>query len=143
MMWLFAASLLVILEMFTGTFYLLMIAAGLVAGGLVALVGGTVETQFAVAAVVGSIATYGLCRSKLGATMKNDVARDPNVNLDIGQRLTVDVWHGSAEPRTARIVYRGALWDVELEPDSDAIPGEFVIREVRGNRLIVSNSRTK
>jgi membrane protein implicated in regulation of membrane protease activity len=40
----------------------------------------------------------------------------------------------------ARVSYRGALWDVELLSGADARPGLFVIREVRGNRLIVSNS---
>jgi hypothetical protein len=35
-------------------------------------------------------------------------------------------------------MYRGALWDVELAPGVTATPGQFVIREVRGSRLIVA-----
>jgi hypothetical protein len=39
----------------------------------------------------------------------------------------------------ARVMYRGAMWDVELEAGAAAQPGSFIIREVRGNRLIVAN----
>jgi membrane protein implicated in regulation of membrane protease activity len=141
MMWFVLAGVLVILEMFTGTFYLLMIGVGMTAGGVSALMGASGEVQLLVAAVVGVIATYGLRRSKLGKVTRRDVARDPNVNLDIGQHVMVEAWSGSeGEARTARVTYRGAQWDVELEHGASARPGSFVIREVRGSRLIVGNS---
>lgn len=139
--WFGLAGALVILEMFTGTFYLLMMATGFAAGGIAALSGLAGEAQFALAAIVGVIATYGLRRSKWGKAQRNDAARDPNVNLDIGQLLVIEDWNGEAgQAQTARAMYRGALWDVELESDAVARPGSFVIREVRGNRLIVANS---
>ncbi|HJV82687.1 NfeD family protein [Noviherbaspirillum sp.] len=136
MIWFILVGVVVILEMFTGTFYLLMIGIGLAAGGVTALVGASDGAQLVVAAIVGSIATYGLRRSKWGRTARREVARDPNVNLDIGQTLVVDAWSGNA----ARTTYRGAQWDVELEHGARAQPGVFVIREVRGSRLIVANS---
>jgi hypothetical protein len=37
----------------------------------------------------------------------------------------------------ARVMYRGALWDVELIPGSDTQAGHYTIRAVRGSRLIV------
>jgi membrane protein implicated in regulation of membrane protease activity len=55
--WLVAAGVLVILELFTGTFYLLMIAIGLAAGAIVALAGPGVPAQAIVAAIVGVLAT--------------------------------------------------------------------------------------
>lgn len=138
MLWFAITGTLVILEMFTGTFYLLMMAIGFAAGGMVAFVGASSAVQLIVAAIVGVIATYSLRKSKLGRTTKNDAARDPNVNLDIGQTLVVDTWHGAGSGvRTARVKYRGALWDVELEHGAPALPGEYVIREVRGSRLVV------
>lgn len=138
MIWGVFAGMLVVLEMFTGTFYLLMIAIGFVAGGLAAAFGMGREVQLVCAGIVGAISTYGLRRSKWGPFARRHVTRDPNVNLDIGQTLTVDAWNGDG--RTARAMYRGALWDVELEHGTDTAPGTFVIREVRGNRLIVSKS---
>lgn len=136
--WLVLAGMLVILEMFTGTFYLLMIAIGMAVGAIAALSGMTDEVQLTAAAIVGVIATYGLRRSKLGRFSRRDAARDPNVNLDIGQTLVVDAWNDDG--RTARAMYRGALWDIELEHGGQTKPGLFVIREVRGSRLIVANN---
>lgn len=132
MVWLALAGMLVILEMFSGTFYLLMIALGMVAGALAALLGLSAELQILLAALVGAVAALALRRRR---PRKNDAARDPNINLDIGQSLHVSHWHEG----TARAMYRGALWDVELAHGAHARTGQFVIREVRGSRLIVSN----
>lgn len=138
MLWFVVGGTLVVLEMFSGTFYLLMVAIGFFAGGLVALTGASTSVQLTVAAIVGVIATYGLRRSKWGKAGEIDVARNPDVNLDIGQALIVDVWGGEQDGiRTARVMYRGAQWDVELEAGAPAVPGTYIIHEVRGSRLIV------
>jgi membrane protein implicated in regulation of membrane protease activity len=135
--WFVLAGILVILEMFTGTFYLLMIALGLVAGGLAAMAG----VQLVAAAVLGSAATFSLRRSRFGKWQKIDAAGDPNINLDIGQTLHVDEWKNTPDGiSTARVMYRGAMWDIELAPGSSARAGMFIIREVRGNRLVVANN---
>ena len=142
MIWLVAAGGVVILELFSGTFYLLMIAIGIVAGAAVAYAGGTLEVQLIVAAIVGLLATITLRHSRLGRISRTDAARDPNVNLDIGQTITVDAWHsppaGGKRP-TARVMYRGAPWDVELSLEGPALPGQYIIREIQGSRLIVGS----
>lgn len=135
-LWLIMAGVLVVLEMFTGTFYLLMIAVGLGFGALAALFGMSVPMQTVVAAVVGVVATGILHRSRFGRPAKHNVARDPNMNIDIGQHLTVAEWQGGR----ARVMYRGALWDVELGQGAIPEAGSFKIVEVQGNRLIVANS---
>lgn len=139
--WFGLAGILLVFEMFTGTFYLLMIALGVAAGGVAALAGIDEASQLAVAAIVGMVATFALRRSKWGRTAWRSAESAPDVNLDIGQTLVVDAWDGAeGGTRTARAMYRGALWDVELEAGSAAQPGVFVIREVRGSRLIVGSS---
>lgn len=134
--WLVAAGATAILELFTGTFYLLMIAIGLATGALAALAGAGTPAQTIVAALVGLVATAVLRRSKFGRPTRSDTARDPNVNLDIGQTVNVPQWQDG----TARVMYRGAQWDVELAPGAHALtaPGQYTIREVRGSRLIVA-----
>lgn len=137
--WLAAAGATVILELFVGTFYLLMIAIGLAAGGAAALLGFAPALQLLVAALVGVAATVALRRSRYGrAQQRVQAERDPNVNLDIGQTVHVPAWHDNV----ARVMYRGALWDVELDsalaPGAIAAPGPYIIREVRGSRLIVA-----
>lgn len=139
MVWTMLAGGLVILEMFIGTFYLLMIAIGMGSGALVALAGEPWALQLLTAALVGIVCTVVLRRSRWGRLPRSDAARDPNVNLDIGQTVEVGEWsadHGA--PRRARVMYRGAMWDVELEEGAPAVAGTFVIREVRGSRLVVS-----
>jgi membrane protein implicated in regulation of membrane protease activity len=59
MVWLAAAGVLIVLELFTGTFYLLMMAIGLAFGALAAWLGAAMPVQTIVAAVVG-IAGTGL-----------------------------------------------------------------------------------
>lgn len=136
MTWLAMAGVLVVLELFTGTFYLLMIAVGLGFGAVAALLGMSVPVQIIAAAVVGVIATELLRRRRFGMGARGVAARDPNVNIDIGQAVTVDQWHAGK----ARVMYRGALWDVELAPGAAADAGQFRIVEVQGSRLILTNS---
>ena len=132
-MWLLAAGVLVVLELLTGTFYLLMIAVGLAAGAAAAFAGSSGPVQTVTAAVVGVLATGLLYRSKYGKSSGVDAALDPNINMDIGQTVTVPAWQNGM----ARVMYRGALWDVELAPGAAPAPGLYTIREVRGSRLIV------
>jgi membrane protein implicated in regulation of membrane protease activity len=139
MIWLALAGVVIVLEMFTGTFYLLMLGIGLTAGALVALAGAAIPWQFATAALVGLFATLALRRSRFGTMHGPEAARDPNVNLDIGQEITVASWTTVQGASTARAVYRGALWDVDLAPGDIAQPGIFIIREVKGNRFIVAS----
>lgn len=131
--WFILAGLVLAAEMLTGTFYLLMISVGLVAGGLVALGGFDLNIQAVVAAVVWIIATLILRKTQWGKSQSTDSERDPNVNMDIGQNITVDVW---ASGRQTRVMHRGAMWDVELLK-GEAVPGDYIIREVRGSRLFV------
>jgi membrane protein implicated in regulation of membrane protease activity len=136
MNWLVGAGILVIAELFTGTFYLLMIAIGLAFGGIAALLGFSGPIQTLIAAAVGLVATSILHRSRFGRPSRQSPGRDQNVNLDIGARVAVPAWQGGR----ARVMYRGALWDVELGPGALAEAGEFRIVEVQGSRLIVANA---
>ena len=136
MNWLVGAGILVIAELFTGTFYLLMIAIGLAVGGIAALLGLSGPIQTLIAAATGLVATSILHRSRFGRPAKTVASRDQNVNLDIGGRVTVPSWQDGR----ARVMYRGALWDVELGPGALPEAGEYRIVEVQGNRLIVANS---
>ncbi|MES2040756.1 MAG: NfeD family protein [Pseudomonadota bacterium] len=140
MMWMILAGLVVIFELFTGTFYLLMISIGLVAGALAAVFQLGSESQMIVAAVVGALATAALHKSKYGWKENANAARDPNVNMDIGQTLQVNEWKELGNGKfAARTMYRGAMWDVELQ-HSAGYPGAYVIEEIQGSRLIVKPS---
>jgi membrane protein implicated in regulation of membrane protease activity len=135
--WLVVAGVVVICELFTGTFYLLMFALGLVSASIASLLISSMQLQMLIAAVVGSAATVALHNSKYGWKQRGDAARDPNVNIDIGQQLRVDEWQEQGNGiSVARTKYRGAMWDVELR-HAHANAGMFVIEAVEGSRLIV------
>jgi membrane protein implicated in regulation of membrane protease activity len=137
--WLATAGVLVILELFTGTFYLLMIAIGLAVGGIVALAGAALPAQAIAAGVVGVVATVLLHRirfARVARAGRQGATRDRNVNLDIGARLTVPAW----DRGRARVMYRGALWDVELGQGATERAGDFRIVEVLGSRLVVADA---
>lgn len=135
--WLVLAGVVVICELFTGTFYLLMFALGLVSASIASLLISSMQLQMLIAAVVGSAATVALHNSKYGWKQRGDAARDPNVNIDIGQQLRVEEWQEQGNGISiARTKYRGAMWDVELR-HAHANAGMFVIEAVEGSRLIV------
>lgn len=135
MFWAIFAGVLVIAELFSGTFYLLMVAIGMGAGALTALARVDMPGQTLVAALVAAVATLLLRRMKHHRGDKVPAGANPDVNIDIGQTVSVAAWQGSA----ARVMYRGAMWDVELAPGLAAAPGVFIIREIRGSRLIVGH----
>ena len=126
---------LVIAELLTGTFYLLVIAVAFGAAGVAALLGGPVVLQWATAAAVSLGGTLWLRQSRFGRRLRDRAVSDHVQNMDVGQTLRVDQW---APNRTARASYRGATWDVDLAPGEVAASGEFVIREIHANRLIVA-----
>ncbi|KWR91793.1 NfeD family protein [Cupriavidus sp. IDO] len=133
--WFVAAVVLVIVELATGTFYLLMVALGLVAGGVGAWFGLEPGAQTLLAALVAIALIAALRRTRFGRLRRSTAATDPDVNLDIGQVLEVPAWDAY---RRARVPYRGADWTVELAPDYAAAPGRFRIVAVQGCTLIVS-----
>ncbi|MES2207804.1 MAG: NfeD family protein [Pseudomonadota bacterium] len=139
--WLVVAAAMAMLEMFTGTLYLLMIAIGCAVGGLAAWMGASTMISLLVSGGIAIVAMYTLSRSKLVKVhKKTDAAHDPNINLDIGQALSIKQWDTSEGVAKARVMHRGAMWDVELAPGATALPGLFTILEVRGSHFIVSNT---
>jgi membrane protein implicated in regulation of membrane protease activity len=136
--WILWAGALIGAELFTGTFYLLMLALGLIAGGIAAYAGLSPAWQLIIAAVVGIVATVALRRSRFGRLRREAAERDPNVSMDIGQPIVIDAWQHVGNAYVARVPYRGALWDVDLEAGSQPLPGQFFICEIHGSRLIVA-----
>jgi len=130
--WMVLAFGLLILELLTGTFYLLVIAVAIAAGGLTNLAGAPFELQLVVAAAIGLAGSLWLRRSRFGRQ-----GDDPGTlqSFDIGQVVRIDSWGAG---NTARANYRGAEWDVLLAPGETPVPGDFVIRSVQGSRLVVA-----
>lgn len=131
-LWWVAAGLLVAAELFTGTFYLLMIALGAAAAALAAHAGASATMQVVAAAVVGGGATalWHWKRARSPRSAPSESNRD--VNLDIGQAVNVPSWDADG---SGRVSYRGASWAVRWSGEGPPAPGEHVIVAVRGSEL--------
>ncbi len=131
--WILAGSA-VIVELLTGTFYLLMLALGLSAGALAAHMGAGVVTQLVAAALVGgsAVTAWRVQRGRQPARVSPNADRD--VNLDVGETVQVDAWNPDG---TASVRYRGAQWIVVHRTGHVPSTGAHVVVEVVGSRLVV------
>lgn len=132
-LWWVLVGVLVVLELLTGSFYLLMIALGAVAAAVVAHLGFSLSTQLVVMAVVasGAVAAWHF---KRGKTPNVPTQANASVNMDVGAEVTVEQWNND---RSASVKYRGASWTVLAVAGTECVPGLHRVREVSGNRLIV------
>jgi membrane protein implicated in regulation of membrane protease activity len=133
--WWVLAGLAVIAELTTGTFYLLMLAFGMVAAAVAAHLGLSPSLQIVTAALVGGGATALWHWRRIQHPRSAPAAENRDVNLDIGERVTVAAWGAD---RTARVSYRGSMWTARLEPNAPAKSGEHVVKAVEGNWLVLA-----
>lgn len=131
--WLLAGST-VALELFTGTFYLLMLALGMAAAALAAHAGAGLTLQLVCAAVVGTAAVVAWYLLKKRNPADPSVRAMRSVNLDVGEIIQVDEWLADG---TATVKYRGAQWSVMQRPGNASTPGAYRVTELVGNRLMV------
>ena len=134
--WLLAAGL-VALELFTGTFYLLMLAIGLAAGALAAHLGLSLTGQLVAAAVVGSAAIVACYLAKRRGKGDPSARAMRSVNLDVGETVQIDGWQADG---TTSVRYRGAQWTVVLAPGQIQDQGAYRVVELVGSRLVVEKA---
>jgi membrane protein implicated in regulation of membrane protease activity len=133
--WAIVGLVLVISELLSGTFYLLMLAVAAFGAAAVAYFGLGFPVQCIVAAVLAAGGCYGVHIYRA----KADPRRMPPI--DAGMPASFESWL-DAGARLARVRYRGASWDARVE-GSDAIePGATVfVVAADGNTLTVAKNR--
>ena len=132
--WWILAVVLGITELFVGSFYLLVIAVALALAGLSAWLGATFSIQLLVAAVASALGA-GLVRYlRPIAPSQQAPERNPDLNLDIGQTVTVDGWEDNGQ---TRINYRGTIWQAELLSGYPRRIGTHRIHAIAGSRLVL------
>jgi membrane protein implicated in regulation of membrane protease activity len=133
-LWWIGAGALVIAELLTGTFYLLMVALGFVAGAVAKVLGASLAVQYLCAALVALAAVVLLRRSRFGRRReRRDASTNPDVVLDVGAQVEVLAWCDGH----ARVPYRGAEWDVELAAGEPEDARFYEIAAIRANRLVL------
>ena len=139
--WWLMAGLLVVAELATGSFYLLMIALGAVAGALSAHAGLGTEVQLSAAAVVAALTAGGWYAWKRRRQQRQGdhplgTQSAPDLELDLGQVVQVSVWEGDG---STQVSYRGAPWRARLKQPSGTLPepGAYRICAMQGNLLLL------
>jgi membrane protein implicated in regulation of membrane protease activity len=132
--WILTGLLLVVVELVTGTFYLLIlgIAAGI--GSLIAFLDQPFWVQSvvaAIAAIIGGVLVYRY-HSAANASSPKDAAND------IGQTVTIESWVSEPQ-RLARARYRGTIWDAQVLGNDIIEPDALLyVVAMEGSRLKVS-----
>lgn len=134
--WLIAGLALCIIEMLSGTFFLLVLGIAALAGGVTGWLGGGFWLQACVAsllAVIGVILVHNYRRRS---------AHIPAMpSFDLGQPVTFEQWV-SQNDGMARVNYRGTTWDARVSAGQPPAPGAILyIQSVEGNILIISDVR--
>ena len=135
LVWLAAGFVLVIAELLTGTFFLLVLGVAAFAGSATAWFGLGFWFEALCAALVAVAGVFWVRRQRR-AMQRPDMA-----SLDLGQAVAFEAWV-SREQGAARVKYRNTQWDAEVEGARDLERGAVLyIHAVDGNTLKVSQRK--
>jgi len=135
LVWLAAGFVLVIAELVTGTFFLLVLGIAAFAGSAAAWFGFGFWLEALCAAAV-AIAGVFWVQQRRKTMPQPDMA-----SLDVGQAVTLDAWI-NREQGAARVKYRNTLWDAEVEGEREFDSGQVLfIHAVDGNTLKVARKK--
>lgn len=131
--WIAAAVILIGVEMFTGTFYLLVMSISCAAGALAAWLGAPLTLQIALAvlmAVAGAMLVWRRHKKHRAQEQPQDY------NMEIGRTV---VWQSSYPDGTWQVRYRGTQW--QASPCHQGVDPQktLVIVETQGNILLLDN----
>jgi membrane protein implicated in regulation of membrane protease activity len=133
--WLIAGHLLVILELVSGTFYLLVLGVAALLAAAVGYVGGSFAAQAIGAAIASVVGVVWVRRHR------QRVNAAPMRSLDVGAPTTFETWVDE-DAGQARVKYRDALWDARIVGAATGRSGETLYSTaVDGNTLTVSKTR--
>ena len=131
--WAIAGLVLVITELVTGTFYLLMLAVAAFGAATAAYLGQAFPVQSVVAAVVAAAGCYGAHLYRAKSSKEN------MPSIDAGMPASFENWI-DAGARLARVRYRGAGWDARVEGSEALEPGAMLyVVATDGNTLKVAS----
>ena len=138
LVWTVAGFVLVITELMTGTFYLLVLGIGAFAGAGLSFAGTPLWAQATgagVIAIAGAYWVHAVRANRAGVQM---------ASLDAGQPVVLETWINEAAGH-ARVRYRDATWEAYLaDPSAGNMPGAgttLYITAMDGNVLKLARTR--
>ena len=110
LMWAIAGFVLIIAELLTGTFYLLVIGVAALAAAIVAYFSGDIWVQVMISAAMSVMGVYAVNRWRANHAKDSQGSSD----LNIGHSVVIESWVDEAAGR-ARVKYRGSTWDAKVD----------------------------
>ena len=133
--WVLIGFGLVIVELLTSTFYLLVLGIAAFGGAVVAYFGQSFPLQALAVGVVAAIGSWLVHLYRIKNSQKQ------MRSMDVAQPVVFEEWVDQGG-RVARVRYRGAQWDALVESDEDIKAGATLyILTAGGNTLTVSKNR--
>ncbi len=136
LLWAVTGIVLIIIEMLTGTFYLLVLGIAALAAAAAAYLGQSFWVQ---AVTVAAVSVVGVILIKRFRGTDQPAAEQ---GLDIGQAVTLEVWISEPDG-LARVKYRNAQWEAQVSGDRTPGGKVFYIHSVDGNTLHVSAAKPR
>jgi len=135
LIWLLLGLALVIVELITGTFYLVVLGAAAFGGGIAAWLGASFPAQVITTSVVAGVGVYFVHAYRTRNTAEQ------MASIDAGQPANFENWIDQPAG-LARVRYRGASWDARLEGGEAPQPGAVLyVLAAEGNTLKVTVRR--
>ena len=131
--WWIIAGGLVVAELVTGTFFLLALGVAFAIGGFAALLGVAFEIQLVIAGIVAMAGLFLAHRWR-----RRQAAPPQEPSFDVGQTVRVQAWNPDG---TARVAYRGTLWQAEMAAPDVPRGDTMVIVGVRGSTLVIADRK--
>jgi membrane protein implicated in regulation of membrane protease activity len=132
--WILTAIALVIVELLTGTFFLLVLGVAAAGGAALAYFGMPFGVQAGVATAVAILGVLLVWQYRVKASKQAGINA-----IDVGHRVTLDSWVNEAEG-LARVRYRDTLWDAKVVGDRGSAT-TFYIRGMDGSTLHIAAER--
>jgi len=134
-LWAILGLTLVIVELLTGTFYLLVLGIAAFGAALAAWLGQPFPVQAVVAAVIAALGCYGVHVYRAKNTTRQ------MAHVDAGQPASFENWVDQGA-RLARVRYRGTSWDALVDGDAAVDAGAMLyVITANGNTLKVTTRR--
>ena len=134
-LWAILGLTLVIVELLTGTFYLLVLGIAAFGAALVAWLGQPFGVQAIVLAAISGFGCYGVHLYRAKNTTRQ------MSHVDAGQPASFENWVDQGA-RLARVRYRGTSWDALVDGDAAVDAGAMLyVITANGNTLKVTTRR--
>lgn len=131
LLWAVIGIVLIIVEMLTGSFYLLVLGIAAFAAAAAAWFGQSLWVQAVITAAVAVVGVIFIKRFRGAGRLA------PDRGLDIGQTVVLDSWISEADG-LARVTYRNAQWEARVTGERTPGGRVFYIHAMDGSTLSVS-----